>query len=143
MPKKIFITTPLYYVNGAPHLGHAYTTILADVLARYQRINGDDVFFLTGLDEHGQKVKQAAEKRNLSIQEHCDELAVRFLELWKKLNILNDDFIRTTESLPGCSPRPQRPATCATNPNVRSDARKSGRCSAVSALITPTTRTLG
>ena len=94
---KFFVTTPIYYVNDAPHIGHAYTTILADVLSRYHRSAGDEVFFLTGLDEHGQKVKQAAEKRGLSPQAHCDDLAPRFLNLWKTLGIQNDDFIRTTQ----------------------------------------------
>jgi len=94
---KFFVTTPIYYVNDAPHIGHAYTTILADVLSRYHRTVGDDVFFLTGLDEHGQKVKQAAEKRGLSPQAHSDDLAPRFLNLWKTLGIQYDDFIRTTQ----------------------------------------------
>ncbi|MDO8675809.1 MAG: methionine--tRNA ligase [Candidatus Omnitrophota bacterium] len=94
---KFYITTPIYYVNDAPHIGHAYTTILADVLARYHRFAGDEVFFLTGLDEHGQKVKQAAEKRGMTPQAHADDLAPRFLNLWKKLDIRHDDFIRTTE----------------------------------------------
>jgi methionyl-tRNA synthetase len=94
---KFFVTTPIYYVNDAPHIGHAYTTILADVLSRYHRTAGDEVFFLTGLDEHGQKVKQAAEKRGLSPQAHSDDLAPRFLDLWKTLNIQYDDFIRTTQ----------------------------------------------
>jgi len=100
---RFYVTTPIYYVNDTPHIGHAYTTILADVLSRYHRVTtgkvkGDDVFFLTGLDEHGQKVQQAAVKRNLSPQEHCDDLAPKFLQLWKKLGIQYDDFIRTTES---------------------------------------------
>ena len=94
---KFFVTTPIYYVNDAPHIGHAYTTILADVLARYHRMRGDEVFFLTGLDEHGQKVKQAAEKRGMTPQAHCDDLAPRFLNLWKKLDIRYDDFVRTTQ----------------------------------------------
>lgn len=94
---KFFITTPIYYVNDVPHIGHAYTTILADVLSRFHRAAGDDVFFITGVDEHGQKVLQAAQKRGVSAQQHCDELAPRFSNLWKKLNIDNDDFIRTTE----------------------------------------------
>ena len=94
---KFFVTTPIYYVNDAPHIGHAYTTILADVLSRYHRTAGDEVFFLTGLDEHGQKVKQAAKKRGLSPQAHCDDLSPRFLNLWKKLDIRYDDFIRTPE----------------------------------------------
>ncbi|MDA1138469.1 MAG: methionine--tRNA ligase [Planctomycetota bacterium] len=92
-----YITTPIYYVNDKPHIGHAYTTILADVLARYHRELGDEVFFLTGLDEHGQKVQQAAEARGVGSQQHCDEMAPRFLELWDKLGISYDDFIRTTE----------------------------------------------
>ena len=94
---KFYVSTPIYYVNDAPHIGHAYTTILADVLSRYHRSSGDEVFFLTGLDEHGQKVKQAAEKRGLTPQAHCDDLSPRFLNLWKTLGISNDDFIRTTQ----------------------------------------------
>ncbi len=97
MASKFYVTTPIYYVNDAPHIGHAYTTILADVLSRFHRALGHDVFFLTGLDEHGQKVQQAAEKRGLPPQQHCDELAPRFQNLWKTLEISNDDFIRTTE----------------------------------------------
>jgi methionyl-tRNA synthetase len=76
---KFFVTTPIYYVNDAPHIGHAYTTILADVLSRYHRAAGDEVLFLTGLDEHGQKVMQAAQKRGFLPQAHCDDLAPRFL----------------------------------------------------------------
>jgi len=94
---KFYITTPIYYVNDKPHIGHAYTTILADVLSRYHRAGGEEVFFLTGLDEHGQKVQQAADKRGMAPKQHCDEMAPRFLELWEKLHISNDDFIRTTE----------------------------------------------
>ena len=94
---KFYITTPLYYVNDEPHIGHAYTTILADVLARYQRILGNDVFFLTGTDEHGQKVQEAAEKRNVKPEEHVNEYVLRFKDVWKQLNIDYDDFIRTTE----------------------------------------------
>jgi methionyl-tRNA synthetase len=92
-----YITTPIYYVNDEPHIGHAYTTIIADVLSRFHQLAGDDVFFLTGTDEHGQKVDEAAKKRNLSPQAHVDEMVVRFKDLWKALNISNDDFIRTTE----------------------------------------------
>jgi len=95
--KKFYITTPIYYVNDQPHIGHAYTTILADVLARFHRSNTEEVFFLTGLDEHGQKVQGAAEKRGLSPQAHCDDLAPRFLQLWQKLEIQYDDFLRTTQ----------------------------------------------
>ncbi len=98
MSNRIFyITTPIYYVNDKPHIGHAYTTILADVLARYHRAMGEEVLFLTGLDEHGQKVQQAAQKRGMSPQQHCDDLAPRFLNLWDKLHIRYDDFIRTTQ----------------------------------------------
>ncbi len=97
MPKTFYITTPIYYVNDVPHIGHAYTTIAADVLARYHRQWGHDVFFLTGLDEHGQKVQQAAEKAGIAPQAHCDKLAPRFQELWKRLNISNNAFIRTTD----------------------------------------------
>jgi methionyl-tRNA synthetase len=95
--KTFYITTPIYYVNDVPHIGHAYTTIAADVLARFHRLRGEDVFFLTGTDEHGQKVQQAAAKRGVSPQQHCDELVNRFKSLWRKLQISNDDFIRTTE----------------------------------------------
>ncbi len=95
---KFFVTTPIYYVNDAPHIGHAYTTILADVLSRYHKALGDEVFFLTGVDEHGQKVKQVALKRGVTPQQHCDELAPRFAQLWEKLNIQNNDFIRTTQT---------------------------------------------
>lgn len=97
MDDKFYVTTPIYYVNDKPHIGHAYTTILADVLARFHRKEGQDVFFLTGLDEHGQKVQQAAEKRGMEPQAHCDDLAPRFTSLWDKLEIKYDDFIRTTQ----------------------------------------------
>ena len=98
MKKNFYITTPIYYVNDKPHIGHAYTTILADVLARYSRNKGDSTFFLTGLDEHGQKVQQAAISRNVTPQEQCDQMAPRFLELWEKLHISYNGFIRTTEN---------------------------------------------
>ncbi|MDX2253637.1 MAG: methionine--tRNA ligase [Nitrospira sp.] len=96
-PGTFYITTPIYYVNDVPHIGHAYTTIAADVLARYWRLRGRDVFFLTGLDEHGQKVQQAAAKAGIAPQIHCDKLAPQFQDLWKRLNISNDAFIRTTD----------------------------------------------
>jgi len=94
---KFYVTTPIYYVNDQPHIGHAYTTLLADVLARYHRLLGDPTFFLTGTDEHGQKVQQAAEKAGISPLQQADRTVIRFQELWKKLEITNDDFIRTTE----------------------------------------------
>ncbi len=92
-----YITTPIYYVNDVPHIGHAYTTIAADVLARYWRLRGREVFFLTGLDEHGQKVQQASAKAGIDPQVHCDRLAPQFQTLWQRLNISNDAFIRTTD----------------------------------------------
>ena len=95
--QSFYITTPIYYVNDVPHIGHAYTTIAADVLARYWRLRGRDVFFLTGLDEHGQKVQQAAAKAGIDPQTHCDKLAPQFQQLWSRLNISNDAFIRTTD----------------------------------------------
>jgi len=95
--KPFFITTPIYYVNDVPHIGHAYTTIAADVAARYKRLSGHDVFFLTGTDEHGQKVQQAAGQSDKAPQTHVDDLHVRFKELWTRFNISNNDFIRTTE----------------------------------------------
>ncbi len=96
-PNSFYITTPIYYVNDVPHIGHAYTTVAADVLARYWRLRGRDVFFLTGLDEHGQKVQQAAAKAGIDPQTHCDKLAPQFQDLWKRLNISNNAFIRTTD----------------------------------------------
>lgn len=94
---SFYITTPIYYVNAAPHLGTAYCTILCDVMARYKRATGHDVKFLTGLDEHGEKVQRAAEEHGMTPQEWCDSLAPAFHEIWKTLEISNDDFIRTTE----------------------------------------------
>ncbi len=102
MPRKsegtFYVTTPIYYVNDVPHIGHAYTTVAADILARFKRLEGYRVFFLTGTDEHGQKVEKAAQERGEDPKTHCDEMVKRFQSLWKKLNISNNDFIRTTES---------------------------------------------
>jgi methionyl-tRNA synthetase len=94
---RFYITTPIYYVNDRPHIGHAYTSALADALARYRRLFGDETYFLTGTDEHGQKVQEAADKRGISPQDHCDELHQAFKDLLPELNIEHDDFIRTTE----------------------------------------------
>ena len=94
---KFYITTPIYYVNADPHIGHAYTTVLADVLANYHRIFGHPAYFLTGIDEHGQKVEEAAAKNNKTPKEHCDDMARKFKDVWKELNVKNNDFIRTTE----------------------------------------------
>ncbi|MDP6670140.1 MAG: class I tRNA ligase family protein, partial [Candidatus Krumholzibacteria bacterium] len=93
---SFYITTPIYYVNDEPHLGHAYTTVLADVIARYHRLMGDSTVFLTGTDEHGQKVQQAAAARGVEPQAHCDELSPRFEAVWEKLGIRHDFYIRTT-----------------------------------------------
>ena len=94
---NFYITTPIYYVNDKPHLGHAYTTIAADVVTRWHRLNGRPAYFLTGTDEHGQKVYEAATKRGITAQQHVDELCEPFKALWVALGIQNDDFIRTTE----------------------------------------------
>jgi methionyl-tRNA synthetase len=96
--KRFYVTTPIYYVNDIPHIGHAYTTIAADVLARYNRLKGREVFFLTGTDEHGQKVAKAAQDSNRTPKEHSDLMVENFKKLWVKLNISNDAFIRTTDS---------------------------------------------
>jgi methionyl-tRNA synthetase len=93
-----YVTTPIYYVNDVPHIGHAYTTVAADVVSRYKRLDGYEVFFLTGTDEHGQKVEKAAQERNVDPKTHCDEMVKRFQSLWQRLNISNTDFIRTTEA---------------------------------------------
>ena len=95
--KGFYITTPIYYVNDIPHIGHAYTTLSADILARYMRIRGRRVFFLTGTDEHGQKVEKAARERGRLPKEHADIMVENFKDLWKVLNIQNDAFIRTTD----------------------------------------------
>lgn len=95
--KKFFVTTPIYYVNDVPHIGHAYTTIAADIVSRYKRLAGYDVFFLTGTDEHGQKVQQAAQKAGIDMQQYVDNLYQRFKDLWVRCNISNSAFIRTTD----------------------------------------------
>ncbi len=95
--ENFYITTPIYYVNDVPHIGHAYTTIAADVLARWHKSGGENTWFLTGTDEHGQKIQTVAEKRGITPKELCDEVVLNFQRLWGVLNISNDDFIRTTE----------------------------------------------
>lgn len=95
--KSFYITTPIYYVNDVPHIGHAYTTVAADTLARWHRSGGDATWFLTGTDEHGQKIQTSAEKRGITPKELCDEVVQNFQRLWEVLNITNDDFIRTTD----------------------------------------------
>ena len=96
---RFYITTPIYYINAEPHLGHAYTTMVADATARALRLMGEDVFFLTGTDEHGQKVERAAQKAGLATRDFADRVAAKFRDLLPALNISNDDFIRTTEPL--------------------------------------------
>ncbi len=97
MERDFYITTPIYYVNAAPHLGHAYTTIVADVLTRFHRLAGCDTYFLTGTDEHGDKIVAAAEKAGMAPKEYVDAISAQFRALWPKLNIGNNDFIRTTD----------------------------------------------
>jgi len=97
MTQPFYITTPIYYVNDVPHLGHAYTTIVADTLARYHRMRGDDTRFLTGTDEHGQKIEETAKKRGMTPQQLVDHVAPRFDECWKTLGIADYHFIRTTQ----------------------------------------------
>ena len=93
---SFYITTPLYYVNDTPHIGHAYTTVVCDVLNRYHKLFGEETFFLTGTDEHGQKVENAAAQRGKSAQDHVDEYVQQFQDIWKELQIEEDFFIRTT-----------------------------------------------
>ncbi len=96
--EKYYFTTPIYYINARPHIGHAYTTVACDILSRYYRdIKGEKVFFLTGTDEYGQKVEQAAKEKGMSPKDHADAMVGNFKDLWKKLNIKNDAFIRTTD----------------------------------------------
>src|SRR3954471_643405 len=98
MNKRFYVTTAIDYVNGQPHLGHAYEKVIADVIARARRSLGQDVFFLTGLDEHGQKVQQAAVTEGKTPQAYCDELAESWKAFAAKLGLTNDDFVRTTET---------------------------------------------
>ena len=97
MNKNFYITTPIYYPSAKPHMGHAYSSILADFFARIKRIMGFEVFFLTGTDEHGQKIQRAADKLNKDPKNFCDEISKTFQDLSKILNLTNNDFIRTTE----------------------------------------------
>nr|MBP7216377.1 methionine--tRNA ligase [Candidatus Omnitrophota bacterium] len=99
MKNKLYITTPIYYVNAAPHIGHSYTTIAADCLIRHarQRLGNDNVWFLTGTDEHGQKIQKAAESASVTAQEFVDKVVVQFEDLWLKLGVSYSDFIRTTQ----------------------------------------------
>ena len=98
MKKQFYVTTPIYYVNDVPHIGHAYTTIAADTIARYKAASGHEVYFLTGTDEHGRKIEQTAQAGGEAPIELADRVVVKFQDLWKVLGISNTDFIRTTES---------------------------------------------
>jgi len=98
MDKNFYITTPIYYPSAKPHMGHAYSSIVADFFARFKKIQGFKVFFLTGTDEHGQKIQRAAEKKGMDPLLFCDEISKTFRDLSKTLNLSNTDFIRTTES---------------------------------------------
>ena len=95
--KNFYITTPIYYPSGKPHMGHAYSSIIADIFARFKRLEGYDVLFLTGTDEHGLKIQREAEKNKKDPKTFCDELSEKFKDLTKILNLSNNDFIRTTE----------------------------------------------
>jgi methionyl-tRNA synthetase len=97
MDKIFYVTTPIYYVNASPHIGHAYTTIVADVMARYYRMNGYRTFFLTGTDEHGDKIAEAADKAGVTPKEYADGISAQFRALWPELSVTNDYFIRTTD----------------------------------------------
>ena len=97
MGKTFYLTTPLYYVNAEPHIGHSYTNILADTLARYHRLKGEEVFFLTGTDEHGQKIALKAKEAGKTPKEFVDGMVPKFKKLWELLGISYNDFIRTTE----------------------------------------------
>ena len=99
MADPFFITTAIDYTNGAPHIGHAYEKILADVLARYHRLKGEEVFFLTGVDQHGQKVQQSAEKAGIAPQEYVDGITKKFAALWEKLDVKYDGWAATTDPL--------------------------------------------
>ena len=97
MHDNFYITTPIYYPSGKPHMGHAYSSIVADIFARFKRLDNCNVFFLTGTDEHGLKIQREAEKKQKDTKLFCDEISSKFRELTKILNLSNDDFIRTTE----------------------------------------------
>src|SRR5438309_10011487 len=99
MAKTFFITTAIDYTNSAPHIGHASEKMLADVIARYRRLKGDDVFFLTGVDQHGQKVQQSAEKQGVPPQQFVDEITAKFVALWDKLYVRYDAWAATTDPL--------------------------------------------
>ena len=98
MSKTFYITTPIYYVNSHPHIGHAYTTIVTDVFVRYRKLFGEDTYFLTGTDEHGQKIAESAQAADLKPQEFVDRMTAEFRDMWPHLHIQQDQFIRTTDA---------------------------------------------
>jgi len=95
--RRFYVTTPIYYVNDLPHIGHVYTTVIADVIARYKRLMGFDVYFLTGTDEHGQKVEEAAKAGGMEPIQLADKVVENYLNLWPRLSVSNNDFVRTTQ----------------------------------------------
>src|SRR6185503_10899753 len=97
MPKTFFITTAIYYTNSSPHVGHAYEMVLADVIARYHRFKGENVFFLTGVDQHGQKVQQSAAKEGIPPEQFVTAVTQKFIDLWKKLEVEYDEWAATVE----------------------------------------------
>src|SRR2546421_6719171 len=97
MARAFYVTTPIYYPNDVPHIGHGYTTVAADFLARYHRLRGDDVLFLTGTDEHGQKIQRTAQESGTGPKDFVDRMEPRWREVWERLDIAYDDYIRTTE----------------------------------------------
>ena len=99
MVKNYYVTTPIYYVNDRPHIGHAYTSLAADIIARYKKLDGYNVFFLTGTDEHGQKVERSANKKNNDQQEFTDQVSVKFRKLTTKMKFYNDYFIITISQI--------------------------------------------
>jgi methionyl-tRNA synthetase len=119
--QKFYLTTPIYYVNARPHIGHAYTTLVADTIARRHRLLGDDTFFLTGTDEHGQKIERSAAAAGIPPQQFTDEVSVEFRNLWARMGLTNDDFIRTTE------PRHQQGAQRLTPASTPSAKRSSSK----------------
>src|SRR4051812_29131330 len=98
MSRKFYITTPIYYVNARPHIGHAYTTIAADTLARRKRMDGADTYFLTGTDEHGQKIGRSAAAAGIEPQQFADDVSATFRSLWHRMGITYDQYIRTTDA---------------------------------------------
>ncbi len=122
MPKTFYLTTAIDYTNGAPHIGHAYEKVLADVLARFHRLQGEEVFFLTGVDQHGQKVQQSAEKAGVPPQEFVDELTAKFLALWEKLDVRYDRWAATTDPLHRACVQGNSPAPLRRRPDLQGQA---------------------